>query len=328
MSFLSPTLLWLLGIVPLLVVGYVALRRRTARQNADLGTMGFARTRSGRPLGRRRHIPYVMFLLGITVLLVALARPQVNLHLPHREGTVVLAFDVSNSMIADDLAPSRLTAAKRAARGFVEDQPGSVKVGVVAFSGAAFVVQPPTNVKGEVLGAIRRLSPEGGTSLGQGILASLNAIAGKPISLDLQALSDGGSANIGFLGSSAVVLLTDGEDTSNLDPIAVTDAAAQAGVRIYPIGIGSEAGAVVEVDGFNIATRLDEALLREVAEVGNGKYFRARDATELAAIYRDIDLHLTTRGEDTEVTGILAAAGALILLLGAGLTMMWFGRVP
>jgi Ca-activated chloride channel family protein len=211
----------------------------------------------------------------------------------------------------------------------VANQPRSIRVGVVSFSNASFVVQPPTRVKEDVLDAINRLAPSGGTSVGQGILASLNAIAGEPIPIDAEALAAGAQQpSVEFLGSSAVVMLTDGEDTSRLDPLAVAQVAAQSGVRIYPIGIGSEQGTVVEVEGFNIATRLDEGLLRGVAETTNGVYFRAENTAQLDRIYDTIDLQLTMRAEMTEITSLLAGAALVFLLVAGALSMAWFGRAP
>ena len=222
-----------------------------------------------------------------------------------------------------------MQAAKRAARTFVSNQPSSIRIGVVSFSTASFVVQPPTRVKADVLDAISRLAPSGGTSVGQGILASLNAIAGEPIPVDAEALAAGEQQPaVKFLGASAVVMLTDGEDTSRLDPLAVAQIAAQSGVRIYPIGLGSAEGTVVDVDGFSVATRLDEGLLREVAQTTNGTYFRAESAAQLDRVYDGIDLKLTTQGEMTEVTSIFAGVALLFLLAGGALSMLWLGRAP
>ena len=329
MHFLAPGWLLTLLFVPLLVAGYFALLQRRARQQAGLGTMGLTQSQRGRPIGRRRHIPAVLFLVGVTILFVALARPEMELDHPRHEGTVILAFDVSASMKATDLDPTRIQAAKRAARTFVSNQPSSIRIGVVSFSNASFVVQPPTRVKEDVLDAINRLTPNGGTSVGQGILASLNAIAGEPLPIDAEALAAGAEQpGIKVLGASAVVMLTDGEDTSRLDPLAVSEIAAQTGVRVYPIGVGSEAGTVVEIDGFQVATRLDEALLREVATTTNGKYFRAENTAQLAQIYDGIDLQLTVQGEMTEITSILAGVALLFLLAGGALSMLWLGRAP
>ena len=328
MSFLWPKMLWLLLLVPMLVIGYLDLLTRR-RRAAELSGMSSLRTGTGKPIGRRRYVPPILFLIGVTCLIVGLARPEMTLDLPKREGTVILAFDTSNSMMADDLKPTRLKAAKRAAMEFVDSQPSTIKIGVVAFSSAAFEVQAPTDIKDDVRAAIRRLKPEGGTSLGHAILTSLNSIKGKPLAVDPEALADGGGSEaVEFLGSSAVVLLTDGENTSQLDPLEVTQLAADAGVRIYSIGVGSEEGAVVEIEGFNVATRLDEELLKEIADLSSGTYFRAEDATSLKEIYGAIDLQLTINGEDTEVTAILAGVGLLFFLIAGALSMVWFGRVP
>jgi Ca-activated chloride channel family protein len=328
MSFIWPSMLLALFAVPLLVYGYVLLLRRRANLQTQLGTMGLAQTRSGRALGWKRHVPPVLFLLGITLLIFGLARPQATLDLPRKQGTVILAFDTSNSMKAKDLKPTRLAAAKNAARTFVGAQPSSIKIGVVAFSNNGFIVQQPTHTKQDVLDAIKRIGTRGGTSIGQAIVTSLNAIAGKPISIDQKALQDGQpQPRVHFLGSAVVILLTDGENTSRLDPLAVAPVAAQAGVRIYPIGLGSANGAVVDVDGFRVATTLDAELLRGVAQRSGGKYFRAQDAASLDQIYRTIDLQLTINGRKTEITAIVAGTGLFLFLAGAVLSMRWYGRV-
>jgi Ca-activated chloride channel homolog len=328
MSFIWPSMLLALFAVPLLVYGYVLLLRRRANLQRELGTMGLAQTRSGRALGWKRHVPPVLFLLGITLLIFGLARPQATLDLPRKQGTVILAFDTSNSMKAKDLKPNRLAAAKNAARTFVDAQPSSIKIGVVAFSSNGFIVQQPTHAKQDVLDAIKRIGTRGGTSIGQAIVTSLSAIAGKPISIDQKALRDGQpQPSVRFLGSAVVIMLTDGENTSRLDPLAVAPIAAQAGVRIYPIGLGSANGAVVDVDGFRVATTLDAELLRGIAQRSGGKYFRAQDAASLAQIYRSVDLQLTINGRKTEITALVAGSGLFLFFAGAVLSMRWYGRV-
>jgi len=329
MKFLAPEWLWTLIFVPLLVVGYVALLRRRARQQADLGTMGLTQTQRGRPLGRRRHVPAALFLIGVTILFVALARPEMKIDTPRRTGTVILAFDVSASMRADDVDPSRLEAAQHTARQLVARQPGNIKIGVVTFASGGFEVQPPTRSKEAVLRAIQRLSPEGFTSLRDGIISSLNAIAGKPLKIDQEALAAGApQPAVKFLGSSAVVMFTDGEDVPEVDPLPAADIAAQAGVRLFPIGIGTTSGAVIQSDGYNVATYLDEGVLRQVAKATNGVYFRAEDASRLSHVYDSIDLRLTFQGQMTEITSILAGAALGFLLLGGALSMIWLGRAP
>jgi Ca-activated chloride channel family protein len=258
----------------------------------------------------------------------ALARPTVSLALPAREGTVVLAFDVSNSMRADDVEPTRLAAAKAAATAFVEQQPNTIRIGVVAFGDTALTVLRPTDVRKEVLAAIDRLSVSGGTSLGQGIYTALSTIAGKPLEIDEQALErDDGEIEIGYFGSSAIVLLSDGENTTEPDPLALAELASTAGVRVHTIGLGTSEGTVVEVDGFSVATALDEELLGEIAEVTDATYDAAADADELADVYGSIDLELKRVEEPREVTALFAAGGGLLLVVGSLLSIAWFGRV-
>jgi Ca-activated chloride channel family protein len=213
MSFIWPAMLVLLLAAPLLVVAYVRLLRRRARRAAELAAEGFVPTASARRFRRLRHVPFALFLAAIILLLVGFARPEMSLSIPRREGTVILAFDVSNSMRATDLEPSRM---KAAASRFTEKQPKTVKIGVVAFSDGGLVIQQPTNAKADVLAAIDRLSPLGATSLGQGIFTSLSAITGKSIVVDPDALAVGvDNLDIGYFGSAVIVLLSDGENTSN-----------------------------------------------------------------------------------------------------------------
>src|SRR5262249_55753 len=190
-----------------------------------------------------------------------------------------------------DLQPTRMDAAKAAAKVFVNQQPTTIKIGVVAFNNGALTTQQPTIVKADVLAAIDRLSPTGGTSLGQGIFTAVARIAGKPVSLPANATADDiANADIGFYGSAAVVLLSDGENTSGPDPVAVAQLASTAGVHIYPIGIGSPQGTVLQIGGFSVATALDEQALMQIATVTNGKYYNAQDAATLTQIYKSIDL--------------------------------------
>jgi len=330
MSLGSPWMLLWLAVVPLLVLAYVRLVvRRRSRRAERLASEGLVATpTSRRGLRWRRHVPFALFASAIVLVCVGLARPSMSFALPQREGTVILAFDVSNSMRADDLEPTRMAAAKEAATAFVERQPSTIKIGVVAFGDSALTVLRPTNAQEEAVAAIRRLSPGGGTSLGQGLFTSLSTIAGKPLLLDESALeSDAGEVDIGFFGSSAIVLLSDGENTSRPDPVRLAEVASSAGVPVHAIGVGTPEGTVVEVDGFNVATALDEDLLTEIADVSNGSYNRAGDAATLAQVYESIDLELKQVDEEREVTALFAAAGALLLAIGSLLSIAWFGRV-
>jgi Ca-activated chloride channel homolog len=329
MSLGSPWMLLWLAVVPLLVLAYVGLVRRRSRRAERLASEGLVpSTASGRGLRWRRHVPFALFASAIVLVCVGLARPTMSFALPQREGTVILAFDVSNSMRADDLEPTRIEAAKAAATAFAERQPSTIKIGIVAFGESAVTVLRPTNVKEEVVGAIKRLSPGGGTSLGQGLFTSLGTIAGKPLQIDEAALeSEGGEVDIGFFGSSAIVLLSDGENTSRPDPLQLAEVASSAGVPVHAIGIGTPEGTVVEIDGFSVATALDEEQLTEIAEVTDGTYHRAGDAATLDRIYESVDLELARVERRREVTALFAAAGGLVLAVGSLLSIAWFGRV-
>ncbi|MBM3139782.1 MAG: VWA domain-containing protein [Chloroflexi bacterium] len=329
MSFAWPLALLSLWIVPLLLGLYTWLIWRREASAARLRGMTLADRSSGRAVTVHRHIPPAIFLAAILLLLAALARPHVTLSLPRMEGTVILAFDTSTSMVADDLKPSRIEAAKRAAATFVRDQPSSVQLSVVAFSDGSLVVQRPTNARSDVLAAISRLQPQGGTSLSEALFASLGAITGRNIVLPEGASEeDLLGMDIGYFGSAVIVLLSDGEHTSRSDPLNVAQLAANAGVRVFPIGIGSPDGATIEVDGFRVASVLNEPLLTEIARLTDGRYFRAQDEGQLARVYDTIDLKLAVRGERTEVTSAFAIASMLLLVIGAALTTRWFGRVP
>lgn len=328
MSFVWPKMLLLLALSPAFVVAYVLLQRRRMERARVLAAQGFVPTAAAARKRRLRHVPFAFFFLALTLMLLALARPQANVTLPKREGTVILAFDVSNSMAATDLEPTRMDAAKEAAKAFVRKQPLTVKIGVVAFSDGGLVTQAPTNVEGDVIAAIDRLKPQGATSLGKGLFTALNAIAGKPIAIDVEATQgDLDSVDIGYFGNASVVLLSDGENTQDPDPLQIAQLASVAGVHVYPIGIGSPAGTVLQVDGFSMATRLDEELLTQIADLTDGTYYQAADAESLAKVYDKIDLKFTRAKQYTEITGLVSGAGALLFVIGGALSLVWFGRL-
>jgi Ca-activated chloride channel homolog len=331
MSFIWPIMLVFLLAIPLSVWLYIRLQRRRKALAARYGSFGLVRTTAGRRLGARRHIPPILFITGLSILLLALARPQAAVSLPRIEGTVILAFDVSGSMAAEDMQPTRMEAAKAVARDFVQRQPPGVQVGVVAFSDAGFAIQPPTNDQAAILGAINRITPQRGTSLGQGILASLNAITAR---------NDAGPRRYSTLTptptpvapasdrSSVILLLTDGENNGPPNPLEAAMAAAERGVRVYAVGIGSAAGTTLRVNGFTVHTQLDEPALQQIAQLTQGAYFNAQSQEDLRAIYQNLDLQLVVRPEETEITALLAGIGVLFLLIGGACSMLWFNRVP
>jgi Ca-activated chloride channel family protein len=327
MTFLWPWMLLLLLLVPLLAWEYRRLVARRSARRAELAAIGLVAPRA-LSTGRRRYVPPVLLLAALTLLFIGLARPEATVAEARREGTIVLAFDVSGSMAATDLTPSRIAAAKAAARTFVRRQPSTIRIGVVAFGDSGLITQQATTDRASVLAAIDRLTPQGGTALGRGIQTSLSLIAGKTVQLtDDNGSIEANGQDLGYHGSAAVILLSDGENTSGPDPLEVAQVASTAGVRVYPIGLGSPEGTVMEIDGFQVATALDEPLLREIASTTDGEYFAAADQQALARVYRSIDPLWTVHARWIEVTSLFAVAGALLLLSGVGLSFAWFGRV-
>jgi Ca-activated chloride channel homolog len=324
------TLQWpwaLLGLLalPLVVVAYRRLIRAQAARRADLARQGLVVPTPRRD--RWRHLAPALLVAALAVMLLALTRPTAAIAEPRHEGTVILAFDVSTSMAAKDVQPTRLDSAKAAAKGFVEKQPATVKIGVVAFGGNGIIAQQPTTDKAQVLASVNRLEPQGDTSLGRGILTSLSAIAGKPIVSNGDTEQGGDETPIGYYGGTAIVLLTDGENTSGPDPANLADLASAAGVKIYPIGLGSAAGTVLEINGFSIATHLDEETLKQIAQVSGGTYYNATDATSLAQVYDSVQLNWVSRSVPHEITSLVAGVATLLLLAGAVVSVLRRGRL-
>jgi Ca-activated chloride channel family protein len=336
MSFIWPTLLLMLLLVPVLVLLYLQIQGRRRKLAALYGTLGLVHDARGSGLGLRRHIPALIFLAGITILLFSLARPQATVNVPRIEGTVMLTFDVSGSMAADDLKPTRMEAAKAAARQFVEKQPPAVSIGVVVFSDGGISVQAPTENREETLSTIDRLVPRRGTSVGNGILVALNTIvvdAGDPPILNSNNFATDPAvtpvpAPQGWYPSAVIVLLTDGENNQDPDPLMAADLAADLGVRLYAIGIGTAAGTTIEAEGFTVHTRLDEPMLQYIASTTGGVYYNAGDEEQLRRIYADLEPKLSIKPEDIEMTSVFAGLGLIVFLLGGMISLLWFGHVP
>jgi Ca-activated chloride channel family protein len=329
MTFATPEWLLTLLIVPAVVAVYVAARRRRARRSEELAAQGLLVTGPGRRQGWRRNLPFILFVAALALLAVAVARPMATVKTPRLQSTVILAIDVSNSMGAKDVKPSRIGAAKLAARDFVRDQSSSVKIGVVAFGPSALIVQTPTFDHPTVLRAINDLSLGGGTSLATGILTSLDALAGKTLKVNVKALNQDNSkeVNIGYFGGTTIVLISDGEDTSQIKPVTMARLASTAEVRIQTIGVGTPAGTTVRIGGFSIATALHPQTLEDVANVANGTYHQVADRAAVREVSQTIDLHFTVVTEYTQVSAIFVAAAMLLLVVGALLSVLWFGRV-
>ena len=329
MSFIWPWVLVSLLVLPVCVYLYLRLQRKRDMAAASLGTMGVVREGTAEPAGRRRHLPPIIFLAGIALLAAASARPQLTLPLPRMEGTVVLAVDVSSSMAADDVEPTRLDAAKLTANTVVDRRPDSARIGVVAFGEGGLVVQPPTDDKDALDATIDRLEPYSGTSLGQGVLTALNLIAPEGLGPGSPEPASAGDAEPrSAFAPALIVLLTDGENTNPPDPLEVAQAAIDRGVRIHTVGLGTAEGATIEVDGFSLFTQLNEPVLQEIALLTEGTYFAVEETGDVAAVYEQLETEFVVDSREVEVTSALGGIGALLLLAGGALSLSWFGRVP
>jgi Ca-activated chloride channel homolog len=334
-TFIWPQMLVSVVLVPLGILLYRALAARRRRAMA-MGGLGFGQGMIRRRTGVRARIPAVLFVAGLTVLMVALARPQAAVDLPREEGTVILAFDVSGSMAADDLKPTRMEAAKAATAAFVDRQPPGVIIGVIAFSDSGLSVQAPTSDRAAVLAAINRLTPERGTSLARGILASLNAIAVAENGAPTGYYSNRSPAPTaspppvppGSHTSAVIVLLSDGENTQPPAPLTAAQTAADQGVRVSTVGIGSEAGTTLDIEGFKVHTQLDASTLERISEVTGGTYYAAEDEADLHRVYDDVQTRLVVKPEMIEVTALFAGVSVLLLAAGGISSLAWLARLP
>jgi len=330
MSFIWPVMLFSLLIVPVSGLLYWRLQVRRQRYAANLGALGLVQSSTAKPPGWRRHLPVILYLSGLSLLSLAMARPEMQVSLPRIEGTVMLVFDVSASMAAQDLEPNRMEAAKVAAKSLIEQQPSNIKIGVISFSDGGLVVQNPTDDRAALYETIDRFKPQSGTSLSQGILLALNTSLGDP---DPDSNNSEGSplpepVLKGVYAPVVIVLLTDGENTEAPDPLEAAQVAIEQGVRIYTVGIGSRAGATLEIDGFNVYTQLNEDLLKQIAEMTEGEYFNADNNDDLQKVYENLDLQFVVKPEKMEITSLLAGLSFLVLLAGGGLSLVGLGRLP
>jgi Ca-activated chloride channel family protein len=347
MTFLWPEALWLLAIVPLLAIAYVALLARSRRSAVRYANLAMVREAMTATPAWKRHLPPALFLLAIALMIAAVARPAALVTLPSQHQTIILAMDVSGSMRATDVQPNRLAAAQAAAKAFVDDVPDDVRLGVVSFAATASVVQAPTHNREDVHAAIDRFQLQRGTALGSGILVSLSTLfpdAAAEVTQLLYGREPPSAAKDrdarskpkereakpvppGSFGSAAVILLTDGQRTTGPDAMEAAKMAADRGVRIYTVGIGTLKGEVIGFEGWSMRVKLDEDALKSIANVTRGEYFYAGNAAELKKIYRSLNTRLVMEKKETEVTSLFAAAAGAIALLAAMLSLLWFNRI-
>ena len=342
MNFLWPDWLWTLLLLPALVLAYLGLLRRRKKNTVRLASVALVKQALGSGPGWRRHLPAALLLAAVAVLLVASARPMVKLKLPSREQTIILAIDVSGSMRATDVKPNRMVAAQEAAKAFAAGLPRNVRIGVVSFAGTAAVVQAPTLSREDVAAAIDRFQMQRATAIGSGLILSLATLfpdEGIDLSQITGARAMPGSpeekkakkpftpVEPGSYNSAAVILLTDGQRTAGPDPMEAAKMAAERGVKVFTVGIGTKAGETIGFEGWSMRVRLDEDTLKNIANATRANYFYAGTADDLKQVYQGLSSRLVVETKETEISALLAAAGALLALLAAGLSVWWFGRV-
>jgi Ca-activated chloride channel family protein len=344
MNFLWPQFLWLLAAVPLLVLLYLWLMRRKKKLALRYASLSIVREAMGAGQKARRHVPPILFLLSMVAMLIAAARPMAVVVLPSNQQTIILAMDVSGSMRATDVLPNRLVAAQEAAKGFIKDLPRTVKVGVVAFAGSANVAQLPTTNHDDLIAAIDSFQLQRATATGNAIVVSLATLfptAGIDVSqFGAQSRQRGTSLDQadkqlkeftpvapGSYTSAAIIMLTDGQRTTGVDPLDAAKAASERGVRVYTVGVGTVDGETIGFEGWSMRVRLDEETLKAVANKTQGEYFYAGTAADLKKVYNTLSSRLTVEKKETEVSALFAMAAAALALLSAGLSLLWFNRI-
>jgi Ca-activated chloride channel family protein len=345
MNFLWPQFLWLLAALPLLVLLYVWLMRRKKKLALHYASLSIVREAMGARQSIRRHVPPFLFLLAIAAMLVAASRPMAVVTLPSNQQTIILAMDVSGSMRATDVLPNRLVAAQEAAKAFIKDLPRTVKVGIVAFAGSAQVAQLPTVNHDDLVTAIDGFQLQRATATGNAIVVSLATLF-PDAGIDLAnfgpqsrqrgvAIEQAGKAAPkeftpvapGSYTSAAIIMLTDGQRTTGVDPLEAAKVAADRGVRVYTVGVGTVDGETIGFEGWSMRVRLDEETLKAVAKQTQGDYFYAGTAADLKKVYDTLSSRLTVEKKETEVSALFALGAAVLALLSAGLSLFWFNRI-
>lgn len=345
MSFLWPEYLWLMLALPLLAAVYVWLLRRRGRLAVRFSSLGVVRAAaSGR--NWRRHVPPALLLLACSVLVLAAARPVARVSLPWARSTIILAMDVSLSMRVTDVQPNRLVAAQEAAKTFLRDLPREIEVGLVTFAGTAQVAQAPTLDRAALVAAIDAFQMQRATAVGSAIVVSLAELF-PDHGLDVGEMTFGSSKRQGrslddrakpqprqvtpvapgSYTSAAIILLSDGRRTTGVDTLEAAKLAADRGVRIYVVGLGTVDGAASMGGYMAIYLQLDEPTLKEVARMTGGEYHHAATAEKLRSVYENLGSRLQVQTRETEVTALLALAAAVLAVLAGVLSVLWFRRL-
>ena len=341
MTFMWPEMLWFMLALPLLLGAYLWILHRKKKHAVRYASLTMVREAMGVGQRIRRHVPPALFFLALAAMLVALARPQATITLPTQHETVILAMDISGSMRATDVEPNRLVAAQNAAKQFVSEQPENVRVGVVAFAGTATVAQAPTRNREDVIAAIDRFQLQRATAIGSGIIVSLAAIFPDQ-GIDVGTLTYGADNSRksdkagppalkpvppGSYSSAVIILLTDGQRTTGPDSIMAAKMAAERGVRVYTVGVGTPEGKIIGFEGWSMRVRLDEETLKGIANITHGEYFYAGNAVDLNKVYQTLNAKLVMERKKTEVTALFSGLAALLAVVSAALSLAWFHRI-
>lgn len=332
MDILWPGSLLLLGLIPLMIAAYIWMLRRRRRYTVRYSSLSLVRAALPRYSRWRRHLPFALFLLALSSLTVALARPVAIVSVPIDQTTIILTLDVSRSMRATDIPPSRLEAAKAAAQSFIQSQKANTQIGLVAFAGFSEMIQAPSTDQESLLLAIDSLTTGRGTSVGSGILKSLDVIseidpnvapAVRDPSTDLAPVPVPNGAYV----PDIIVVLTDGVSTTGPPPLEAAQQAVDRGVRIYTIGFGTDSGAS-NIDrgqqfGGGFRRGIDEETLKEIAAMTGGEYYSAESANELTSVFQNLPTYLITKNEILELSVIFTALGALLAMIAVGLSLLW-----
>lgn len=346
LTFMWPQFLWLLLAIPLLVLVYLWLLRRKKKLALRYASLSIVKEAMGAGMHWRRHVPPVLFLLAIAAMLLAASRPFAVIALPSTQETIILAMDVSGSMRATDVKPNRLVASQDAAKAFLKDLPRNVRVGIVAFAGTASVVQPPTLSREDLVAAIDKFQLQRATAIGNAIVVSLSELF-PDAGIDLASLTYGRNRSGGIAidqvpkepkkeftpvapgsySSAAIILLTDGQRTTGVDSLEAAKMAADRGVRIYTVGVGTVDGETIGFEGWSMRVKLDEETLKQIASRTQAEYFYAGTANDLKKVYETLSSRLTVEKKETEISGLLALGAALLALMSASLSLLWFNRI-
>jgi Ca-activated chloride channel family protein len=321
-SFGAPLMLLALVVVPALLAGYLVLQRDRARAAAAFASPALGASVAPQRPRWRRHVPLAAFLLAIAILVVALARPQRTVAVPVEHAQIMLLTDVSGSMLATDVRPNRLVAARRAAQRFIDSVPKQVNVGIEAFNQAPQVLANPTTDRDALAAALGRLRSSGGTATGEAIQTAVKVLRQAP------------SQN-GRKPPSAIVLLSDGASTKGVDPVGAAQAAARLRIPVYTVTLGTPGGTITvpRSPGNPSAGTItkpvppDVASLQQIAQASKGKSYTAASAKDLSDVYERLGSQLGTKKEPRQITAGFAGAALVLLALGAALSLRWFGRL-